>query len=190
MTTDRWTRIGLVLAAATVLMAGCSRSGASPADSDPAETAAVTEPSATASPTIERPSQVPSSALVTEPPIVEPPAAAMAVEGGDSVVGQLGSFTWKNAGSDAPWLDGSPIHVGAGERLTMTMAAQVQLSAWTVRRQPTGAGDGIGAVGIAEGSGEPVTFDAPPPGSWTVNVDVWFGETLGSASYFWLVEVD
>jgi hypothetical protein len=43
---------------------------------------------------------------------------------------------------------------------------------------------------MGEGSGGPVTFLAPPSGSWSVNVDVWFVDNLGSASYYWLIEVD
>ena len=40
----------------------------------------------------------------------EPPAATLAVEGGDPVAGQLGSFTWNGGGSDSPWLPGAPTH--------------------------------------------------------------------------------
>lgn len=121
----------------------------------------------------------------------EPPAASVAVEGGDPVVGELGSFSWENSGSDAPWLPGNPIHVGSGEQLTLTLAEPVEIADWTVSRQAPGASlDGVGAVGMAEGSAGPVTFAAPPPGSWSVSVDVWFADNLGSASYYWLMKVD
>ena len=50
----------------------------------------------------------------------EPPAASLAVEGGDPVTGQLGTFTWGDGGSDSPWLPGAPIAVGTGEQLTVT----------------------------------------------------------------------
>ncbi len=125
-----------------------------------------------------------------EPPIPEPPAASIAVEGGDAVVGQLGSFGWKNGGSDGPWLDGSPIHVGAGEQLVLALAEPVAIDTWQVSRVPPGSRDGIGSIGMAEGSGEPVTFVAPPSGSWSVSVNVLFADNLGSAAYYWLVEVD
>jgi hypothetical protein len=43
---------------------------------------------------------------------------------------------------------------------------------------------------MGEGSGEPITFDAPPSGSWSVGVSVLFVDNLGSAAYYWLIEVD
>ncbi len=43
---------------------------------------------------------------------------------------------------------------------------------------------------MGEGSSEPVSFAAPPPGSWSVNVEVWFADNLGSAAYYWLITVD
>jgi hypothetical protein len=120
----------------------------------------------------------------------EPPPASVSVEGGDPVVGQLGTFEWRNGGSHAPWLDGAKIHVGSGELLTMTLAEPVPVASWSVSRQPPGSRDDFGAMGMAEGSGEPLTFLAPPPGSWSVGVSVRFTGTLGSASYYWLVNVD
>jgi hypothetical protein len=43
---------------------------------------------------------------------------------------------------------------------------------------------------MAEGSGEPLAFVAPPSGSWSVSVNVLFADNLGSAAYYWLIEVD
>ena len=181
----------LVLASASLLLAGCGRAGASTDQPEAASPSARAEPSLTASPSIE-PSleSSPSAALVTDPPMPQPPAASIAVEGGDPVVGELGSFTWENSGSDSPWLPGNPIHVGSGERLTLTLAGPaVGLVNWTVGRAPSGA-NGSGVVGMAEGTHEPVSFAAPPSGSWSVSVDVWFADNLGSAAYYWLMEVD
>ena len=50
-----------------------------------------------------------------------PPAATLAADGGDPAVGQLGSYTWLDGGSDSPWLPGTPLTVGAGEPLTVTI---------------------------------------------------------------------
>lgn len=122
--------------------------------------------------------------------MAEPPAASIAVDGGDPVVGQLGTFTWENGGSDAPWLNGSPIHVGGGERLFMTLAEPVGIGEWTVSRVLPGNRDGIGAVHMVEGLAGPVVFDSPPAGSWSVEVHVRFADNLGTALYFWLMEVD
>lgn len=191
MTAQRSARRALpVLVFVGLLLGACSRPGASPAVSEAASTAASVEPTATALPSIEASIEAPpSESRVVEPPMPEPPAASVAVEGGDPVVGALGSFTWENSGSDGPWRPGNPIHVGSGERLTLFLADPVGVANWTVSRAPAGA-NGSGAVGMAQGSGEPVSFGAPPPGSWSVSVDVWFANNLGSAAYYWLMEVD
>ena len=182
--------VALALVSVSLLCAGCSRPGASPAISEAAPTSATAEPSATAPPSIEPSMEAtPSELVVTEPPMAEPPRASVSVEGGDPVVGELGSFTWDNSGSDGPWLLGSPIHIGRGERLTLTLADPVEVVIWTVSRAPAGA-NGSGVVGMAQGSSEPVTFAAPPPGLWSVSVVVWFADNLGSAAYYWLMEVD
>jgi hypothetical protein len=44
-------------------------------------------------------------------------------------------------------------------------------------------------VGMAEGSG-PVRFPAPPAGAWSVHVSVRFEDNLGSAAYYWRMDVD
>ncbi|MEX1170876.1 MAG: hypothetical protein WEE50_12105 [Chloroflexota bacterium] len=122
--------------------------------------------------------------------MAEPPAASIAVDGGDPVVGELGSFTWQNNGSASPWLDGNPIHVGSGETLTVTLAEAVAIETWTASRVQATTLDGSMAVGLGEGTVDPVAFAGPPPGTWSVNVNVWFVDNLGSASYYWLIEVD
>jgi hypothetical protein len=181
----------LVPLVAALLMAACDGAGNNPAVSEATGSAAAIEPSTTAPRTVEVPSFLPSpEPVTTETPMAEPPTASVAVEGGDPVVGQLGTFTWENGGSDAPWLDGSPIHVGAGERLFMTLAEPVALDEWSVSRVPPGNRDGIGAVSMDEGPGGVVTFQAPPIGNWSVGVRVRFAGKLGTALYYWLIEVD
>jgi hypothetical protein len=147
-------------------------------------------------------SAVPSGPLVTLPPTeavapppqdastatTEPPAATLAVEGGDPVAGQLGTFIWGDGGSDSPWLPGSPIAVGAGERLTVALADGVGVATWSAKRVPAGSTDGAGAVGLGTG-GPPIAFDAPEAGSWSLQVTVDFDGGLGSASYYWLATV-
>jgi hypothetical protein len=164
-------RATLALMSIALLVGGCGPVGASPGRSADA-------------------SGPPSAVISIEPSAGRPPAASIAVDGGDPVDGQLGSYTWLDAGSDSPWLDGSPIHVGAGERLTLTLADSIGVANWTASRVAPGDRDGIRAIGMGDGAGEPVAFDPPPPGSWSVNVTVWFSDDRGSAAYYWLVDVD
>jgi hypothetical protein len=117
----------------------------------------------------------------------EPPPAALAAEGGDPVDGELGSFTWGDGGSDSPWLPGSPITVGSGERLTATIAG-VGVGSWSASRVPSGTDNGFGAVPLGSGSAA-ISFTAPEPGSWSVQITVQFAGDLGSASYYWHLTV-
>lgn len=175
-----------------LLVAACS--GAGPSGSSPqpeathAATAVETVVPATAEP-IESSAPPPPPSMPTDAPIDLPPAASLAVEGGDPVVGALGGFSWLNGGSASPWLPGTPIHVATGERLTMTLADGVGIAGWTVRRSSP-ATLGVDITGMAEGTGEPLAFDAPTAGTWSVSVELRFARDLGSAVYFWLVEVD
>jgi hypothetical protein len=125
-----------------------------------------------------------------EPAVPEPPAASIAVEGGDPVIGELGSFSWNNSGSSSPGLDGAPIHVGAGEPVTLTLAAPVGIAEWQVSRVRPGNDDWVGAVSMGSGSAMPVLFEAPPSGTWSVEVRVVFSGHLGSAAYYWRFQVD
>jgi hypothetical protein len=118
----------------------------------------------------------------------EPPAATLSVEGGEPVIGQLGTFTWGDGGSDSPWLPGSPIAVGLGERLMVTVADSVAVATWSARRVPAGTSDGSGAVALGTG-GPPIAFDSPPVGAWSVQLAVDFDGGLGSAWYYWLISV-
>lgn len=151
-------------------------------------------PSAPASPLSSSPLPSPSSAstsslatTATPGHAVVPPDASIVAEGGDPVVGQLGSYTWADGGSDSPWLPGAPVSVGAGESLTVVVSGRVPIEAWTARRTPGGATSDERAVPIGSG-GAIIGFRAPPGGDWTIEVTVRFLGG-GSASYAWRLEV-
>jgi hypothetical protein len=148
--------------------------------------ASLSAPAATAPPS--DPAVSTSASAQASSPAAGPPAATLAADGGDAVAGQLGSFTWADGGSDSPWLPGTPVTVGAGEPLTVTLADGVAVAEWSARRVPAGTADGAGAVGLGGGPA-PVTFAAPGPGSWSVQVDVTFGGGLGAAVYYWQLTV-
>ena len=198
-------RILASVACALLITGGCS-SAAGPSDqpatsgvgvpSSPAAEAAsashadppTPEPSAThVLPTGERA----GSPVPPDPALTPPPDGSLKVEGGDAVIGELGSWSWLNAGSDAPWLPGHPIHIGPGEQLTFKMVNPVRIVSWQVRRVlPTAVPGGDGAIGMAEGMDQPITFQAPPRGTWSVSVDVLFADNQGGAVYYWAVTVD
>ncbi len=159
-----------------LLMAACSAGG--PSGPPPTGLASVA-PVRTARPTVQ-PTAAPSMA--------EPPAASLAVEGGDPVTGRLGSFTWNGGGSDSPWLPGAPVTVGTAERMTVSFATDPGVAGWTARRAAAGTSDAADAVGLGQGA-IPVTFSPPPPGTWSVQVTVQFANGRGSAAYYWQVTV-
>jgi len=177
-----WLFIVVVL---VVGAAGCGGTGSSPeAAVSPSLPAVATAAAATA--TAVAPTMTPEPPA---PTLAEPPAATLAAEGGDPVAGSLGSFTWGDGGSDSPWLPGAQIKVGSGESLTLTLAGDVPVTDWAAKRVPAGTTDGAGAVAVGAGSAAPITFKAPGPGRWSVQVVVNFGEDLGSAAYYWEISV-
>ena len=191
------TIIGLVVVVA-LAAAGCT---AVPGDSfDPGGASPIitSDPVPTASPVVTAgaaatasPQATQEPAMTPEPTIAgidSPPEALLAVEGGDPVMGQLGTYIWKNGGSDAPWLRGTPITVGAGEPLSMTFLPGIDVASWRTRYVPAASDGQTGGASLGEGVGQP-TFQAPAAGSWTVAVTVTFHEENGRADYYWRLDV-
>ena len=173
-------RLAVILALALCLT-GCTGGGSSPAP-----TAGSSVAPTPASPP---PSAPPATPEATAASLAEPPEVSMATEGGDPVAGSLGSFTWGDGGSDSPWLPGGPIASGIGEQLSVVVAGAVPVRDWVAKRIEAGVADGSGAVAIASGGAAPITFTAPPPGDWSVQVVVTFGDELGAATYYWHLTV-
>lgn len=147
-------------------------------------TATVIPPSESAAPAT-------PSAQAAEPALDLPPEASLAVEGGDPVVGDLGSFTWHNSGSDSPWLPGEPMRIGVGEVLTMHLAAGVGIERWTAQMQAFPLSPTQSPIrGFGQGQGTAVSFPAPPRGAWSVHVSINFAGNQGSAEYYWQITVE
>jgi len=183
----RWTVVLALGFVVGVGSAGCSAPGAVPPTAT--VTAGTTVDPAPTVTTAISPSAPASSATLTPPePVDGPPMASLAVDGGDPVAGQLGTYVWKDGGSDSPWLPGARIAVGAGEFLAMTLDPDIAIDSWRSRYVPASADGPAGATALGEGRA-PAAFKTPPPGSWTVEVRVVFGDGRGDASYFWRVEV-
>ncbi len=176
----RATAARLVALAAAMLVAACGPRASAPATpTGVAGTPAASPPAASPIPVASALGSASASAL--------PPDASLAAEGGDPVVGQLGSFTWGGGGSDSPWLPGTPIAVGAGEPLSVTLADPTRIAAWTAVRAPVTSTTGSGAVPAGAGSGT-VSFAVPAPGRWTVAVTVRF-DGGDSATWYWQLDV-
>ncbi len=134
------------------------------------------------------PSVAPSSA---DPGVATsvPPAAALSVDGGDPVAGQLGPYTWGSTGTATGWLPGAPISVGDGETLLVTLDPPTDVATWSARYVPAGSDSPSGALDLP-GTGEVGAFRAPPVGRWTVEVSLVFGAGRGEARYAWEVTVE
>jgi hypothetical protein len=130
----------------------------------------------------------PSGGNTASPAGAGPPGAMLAAEGGDPVTGQLGTYTWRDGGSDSPWLPGAPIAAGAGEPLSVSLEPATPIASWRARSVPASADGPAGAASLREGAGSP-RFAAPGAGAWTIEVHVVFDDGLGDASYFWRLVV-
>ena len=181
--------VGLAVA---MLSAGCTAAPGSSLDPDSPSPAASTTPVTPATPIATNTPEPTQEPAMTPAPTVagidSPPDALLAAEGGDPVMGQLGTNTWKNGGSDAPWLRGAPITVGAGEPLTVTFLPGIDVASWRTRYVPAASDGQTGGASLGEGVGQP-TFQAPAAGSWTVAVTVTFHVENGDADYYWRLDV-
>ena len=191
--------VAWLLAGVLAMVAACAVVGPSPRSAGSIETAVppatplATRATATpaSAPTVTvlpSPSHAPSPSAPPAATPDPPPAASLSAEGGDPVAGELGSYTWGGVGSDSPWLPGAPIAVGAREPLAVTFAGGPAVAHWTARRARAGATSPIGAVPAGGGAG-PVAIDAPAAGSWTLAVTVEFAGGIGSATWYWRLDV-
>jgi hypothetical protein len=171
-----------------------SAGGSAAAPTSPGPTAEPTGTTATATGTptesvASSADPAPTGSAGSSTPASEPPPATLAADGGEPAIGQLGSYTWLDGGSDSPWLPGTPLTVGAGEPLTVTIGGGVAVADWSARRVTAGTTDGSGAVALGQAAGPPVTFAAPAAGTWSLEVTVRFADDLGLATYYWRLTV-
>lgn len=180
----------------TILAIGCTSTAAgptatAPTASPPTSSVApiVAAVSPTATPASATTAVSPSSAAAeTVQPADGPPAARLSAEGGDPVTGQLGTYVWRDQGSDSPWLPGARIAVGRAEPLTIRLAPRTLVASWQARIVPADLPGPDGAVPVGKGSGIP-RFQAPKRGAWTLEVHIVFADDAGDASYFWRLDV-
>jgi hypothetical protein len=117
-----------------------------------------------------------------------PPEAALIAGVGDPIPGQLGSYTWRETGSDSPWLPGSPVTVDPGRSLRFGLSFEAPVAGWEARYATPGDPSPSRPVGLRNGA-VPLEVELPPPGEWSVALTVAYGRGLGTATYYWLVRV-
>jgi len=109
---------------------------------------------------------------------------------GEPPVGDLGSYTWGDEGSDAPWiLSKRGAFARPGTPVRVTFDPGVAPPAWTVRWAPitpAGAGD---VASASQGTDE-VSFAVPDQaGPWSLQLEARFGTGHG-ATWYWRVDVE
>lgn len=182
-------RAAVLVVAATIIAVGCGR--AVTPSSVTRSTAASSQAPIT-SPATPAPPSPPATPTPPSPSLAgrdAPPDAVLAAEGGDPVIGQLGTYVWFGTGSDAPWLTGALLAVGSGESLRLNVVPEGRIATWEVRGLPAAAHGPEEARTIAKGHGTPA-FEAPGPGTWTVEVTLEFAGGAGRAAYFWRLQVE
>lgn len=175
------------LIAVVVTAAGCTASTAPSAS----QATATTSPSAvtTTTPQVAPAETSSATASAGGAGVETPPDAALAVEGGDPVEGQLGTYLWAGGGSDSPWLPGAPVAAATGEVLLLTLSPDLAASEWSAVLAPASSPDGSGRFEAGAGTGPgPVTIQTPDTGAWTLALTIRFGD-LGSATWFWRLDV-
>ncbi len=174
-------RLGLFLA---LLVAGCTTGGPSAIKPLPDLTGA---PTATATPAV---TAAPPIATPAPTEVPGPPAAALTPIGKDAIPGELGSFSWHGAGSDAPWLV-PPAGQAVSEAgpYAVTFAAPVLVEGWAARWAPVADGTAGAVAGFEQGGTGPVVLEGPDqPGTWSLQVDARFAGG-NRCAYYWRLEV-
>jgi hypothetical protein len=129
----------------------------------------------------------PFPTLVGDPVAAQPPTAVLTFPGGQPTAGDLGTYIYRGAGSDSPWLPGEPIAVPpTGAVGQVFLSEPLTVASWQVWAFPAGQVPGIGQERqIAAGEG-PIVFDLPS-GAWTLQLSVQFGDGIGDATWYWLL---
>ncbi len=127
----------------------------------------------------------PPPAPTDEPLPQQPPVAVLTFQGGQPTAGDLGTYIYRGAGSDSPWLPGEPVAIPpAGAFGEVFLGEPLTVTSWRVRVAPAGRVPGIGeGREIALGEGR-IAFELPT-GSWTLQLSVQFGDGAGEATWYW-----
>jgi hypothetical protein len=191
-------RLGIV--AAAVFLAGCGSGGppasapaGSPAASAPESSASPGATEATVSATLVPSATLRASATATVDPaaFTTPPDALLAgaAATGGPAAGQLGTFTWGDEGSDAPWIVPSAgTVVEAGTAVDIAFEPPVAPESWTARWAPVADGAPGDVAAATDGTGPASVTTPGDTGTWSLQVEARFGEGH-SAVWYWRIEV-
>jgi hypothetical protein len=127
----------------------------------------------------------PSPTSTGDPVAAQPPVAVLTYPGGQPTAGDLGTYIYRGAGSDSPWLPGEPVTVPAvGALGEVFLSEPLTVTDWQARVAPAGRVPRIGEGSqIAAGEGS-MAFELPT-GAWTLQLSVRFGDGIGEATWYW-----
>jgi hypothetical protein len=154
----------------------------------PSPTASAVEPSPTVIP-------VAPTATVTS---ADPPAAAMSVQGDAAVLqGRLGSYSYNQFASDAPWLPARIlplVKARKGATLIVRFPDGTSIAGWSAVYAAATDESGVVLHTLSvsvEGADEipEVSLMLPPVGDWVLAVGLGYPANLGTGYYYWRVRV-
>jgi hypothetical protein len=124
-----------------------------------------------------------------------PPIARLLLPG-TAAAGALGSFAYREAYSDSPWLAASslpPVAVPAGRpQLTIALPPGRQFVRWSATYAAADDPSAAVIAPLADGAGDErgrTRIDSPPAGAWVIQVHLTFVDSEGDAAYYWHVVV-
>ena len=142
-------------------------------------------PAAPASPSVAAPTPVPTAAGA------EPPAASLSGPSleGAPVGGALGTFTWAQQGSDAPWIvPPTGAAVGADSALSVAFDPPGTPATWIARWARVRGGIAGDLASATEGVAAPTLTAPDEAGTWSLQVEARFGPNQ-MAVWYWRLDV-
>lgn len=194
---DERARLRGLIALAIVLAASCTTaapSGTAPPAVSSASAPAATESLPTRSPAVPTPSPVTPASDAPTPsrPPSEAPVATLVVSG-NRFAGEVGGFTFGPHTDSAPWLPATAIdtvRIGDGAEPTIELDDRATIAGWTLRLADASDVTADDVAGLAEGSGPPISFRAPPAGDWVLSASITYGSGAGDGTYYWHLLVE
>ena len=127
-----------------------------------------------------------------------PPDAVLVLPDGRTVTGVLGSYSFGDRGSDAPWIGAGALRetaVPPGAEVRIRFADGSRIGAWNASLADAADVTGSSAAGIG-GREEPtppvgeISTGPPPAGRHVLGVHLILADGRGDGMYFWLLRSD